>query len=220
MSSKSEEYDGEPIYGLPALLPPGESILWQGAPDFRTLANRALHLRSLSWYFGLLAVWGIFGRLSSGAPVLSVALAILEFAGVALAALGILWLFAWLVARSTVYTITNRRVVMRFGVALPITLQIPFNQVSAAGVKRFTGGVGDISLSVLGKQNIGYLILWPHARPWKFAKSEPTLRSIAKVDEVAAILGRALAASAEQSAQPLMVMRDTSKRDSRLPATA
>jgi len=220
MSSKSEEYDGEPIYGLPALLPAGEVILWQGAPEFRGLALRALHIRTISWYFGLLAVWGIFGRLSSGEPAMSVAVAILEFAGIALAGLAILVLFAWLVARSTVYTITNQRVVMRFGVALPITLQIPFKQVSAACVKRFTDGVGDISLSVLGKQNIGYLVLWPHARPWKLAKSEPTFRAIAKVDEVAALLGRALAASAEQPAQPIMVIRDPAKRDSRLPATA
>jgi hypothetical protein len=202
------------------LLPAGESILWQGAPDFRTTALQAMRLKSLGWYFGILAVWGIFGRLASGAPVLEVAIAILEFAALAVVAVAILAGFAWLVTKTTVYTITNRRVVMRFGVALPITLQIPFKEVTEAGVKHFSNGTGDVSLTVRAKQRIGYLLLWPHARPWKYSSAQPTFRGIAKVDEVAALLGRALAASAEQPAQPLAVIRKTTKRDSRLPATA
>jgi hypothetical protein len=216
----SEEYDGEPIRGLPAKLPAGESILWQGAPDFRALAVRALHLRAVSWYFAFLAVWGIETRFASGAPALSVALAILEFVALAVLAVALLALFAYLVVRTTVYTITTRRVVIRFGIALPITIQIPFKSVTNAGVKRFAGGAGDIALALQGEQKIGYAVLWPHARPWKFASAQPSFRAIANVDSVAALLGRALAASAEQTPQTLVVMKADAKRDGRLPATA
>ena len=33
-------------------------------------------------------------------------------------------LYAWLVARSTMYTITSRRVVMRFGIAVPVSFNL------------------------------------------------------------------------------------------------
>jgi hypothetical protein len=195
-------------------------ILWQGEPDFATTALRTIHLRTIGCYFAILGVTGIYSRLASGTPVTTVAIAISQFAALALGAIVILTVFAWLVSKTTVYTITNRRVVLRFGVALPITIQIPFKEVIEASVKRFANGAGDVSLTVQGKQRIGYLLLWPHARPWKYTSAQPTFRGIANVNEVAALLGRALAASAEQPAQPLTVLRKIAKRDSRLAATA
>jgi len=47
------EYEIEPIPGLPGNLPPGESIVWQGSPDWQTLARAVFHTR-------LVAVWFIF----------------------------------------------------------------------------------------------------------------------------------------------------------------
>ena len=35
-------------------LPAGEVVLWQGAPSFRSLVRRALHLRTLGIYFAAL----------------------------------------------------------------------------------------------------------------------------------------------------------------------
>jgi hypothetical protein len=216
----SDEYGGEPIRGLPAELPAGESILWQGSPIFRKLAQRALHVRQVAWYFGLLAVWGIFTRVSSGASFASVTVAMAEFAGLAVVAVALLVLFAWLVAGSTVYTITNRRVVIRFGIAVQITLQIPFREITRAGVCRFSDGAGDISLALQSQPRIGYLILWPHTRPWRFYPVQPALRAIPEAEAVASLLARALAASAEQSAQPLALIQKETKNDGRLPAAA
>ena len=31
------EYDHEPVRGLPGVLPSGEALLWQGAPEWRSL---------------------------------------------------------------------------------------------------------------------------------------------------------------------------------------
>ena len=61
------EHDYEPIPGLPAPLPEGETILWQGAPRWESFARRAMRVRLVAGYFVALAVWGIAGRLSSPA---------------------------------------------------------------------------------------------------------------------------------------------------------
>lgn len=205
-SSAMFGHDYEPVRGLPAPLPAGETILWQGAPCWQALARRATKIRVFAVYFLLLAVWGIAGGVTSGTPARDIAESTLRLCGLGLVAIGVLSLFAWLAARGTVYTITSRRVVLRFGIALPITLQVAYPMINAAGVHLWPDGDGDIALSVgQGGQKVSYLIVWPHVRPWKFARPEPTLRCIPDAAAVAQILGRALAASASQPAQPMPV---------------
>jgi Bacterial PH domain len=199
------EHDYEPVAGLPAPLPDGETILWQGAPDWRTFARRAMRVRVVSGYFVLLAIWGIAARISSGMPLSEVALSTLRWSSLAAIAIALLVIFSWLVARTTLYTVTSRRVVVRFGIALPITIQIPFHKIEAAGARIWPDGTGDITLSLMPGQRIGYLIVWPHARPWKMAKTQPALRGIPHAAEVAQALARALAASALQPAKAISV---------------
>jgi uncharacterized protein (TIGR03382 family) len=93
------EYDNEPVRGLPGHLPAGEHILWQGAPDWRTLARTGLHTHIVAVYFGVL----VFGRVVRGvvdgdplATTLSHA-SLLGAAGAA--AVALLTLYAWLSAR-------------------------------------------------------------------------------------------------------------------------
>ena len=121
---------------------------------------------------------------------------------VALAAAGILGLYAWLSARSSVYTITNRRVVLRFGVALPMTLNVPFAVIGNAALKPYRDGTGDIPLTLTGTERVSYVALWPHARPWRTAKPEPMLRSVPDAANVAKILGQALADAARERTAP------------------
>ena len=114
--------------------------------------------------------------------------------GLALLGLGAVALLAYLSARTTVYTITNRRVVMRVGIVLTLAFNLPFSRITAAAVKPGRGGSGDISLSLDDRDHIAWLTLWPHARPWKLAKPQPTFRCI----QDAAAVGQLLA---EQWAQ-------------------
>jgi hypothetical protein len=195
------EHDYEPIPGLPAPLPENESILWQGAPDWQTLARRAMRVRVIAAYFGLLLAWGIAAGWSDGTSLAEIAMSAARLCGLAVVALALLALFAWLVARTTLYTITSRRVVMRFGIALPITLQIPFAKIQAAGLHSWPGGTGDIALSLLPGERVAYLVLCPHARPWTFGRAQPSLRSIADAETAAQILGRAFAAASSQPAR-------------------
>ena len=195
------EHDYEPVLGLPAPLPKGETILWQGAPKWQAFARHVLWVRWIGGYFIALMVWGM----AAPAPLADVATSVLRLGILALVAIGLLTLYAWLVARTTVYTITSRRVVMRFGIALPITIQIAYSTIEAAGLQTRADGAGDIALTLLPGQKVAYLVLWPHARPWKLAKAQPALRGIADAQAVAQILGRALAASAAQPAKAVKI---------------
>lgn len=197
------EYDFEPVPGLPERPPPGERILWQGAPCWRSLSRRLFHVRKITVYFAILMVWYFFSSRADGASTMEAAQSALLLVPVLLAGLALLALLAWLIGRTTVYTITNRRLVLRIGIALPVTINVPFNVVESADFKAFAGGTGDISVSLSDEQRVGYAVLWPHARPWRLRRPEPTLRSIPDAARTAELLSDALAAAhpaAEQQA--------------------
>ncbi|QLC24771.1 PH domain-containing protein [Parasphingopyxis algicola] len=182
------EYDHEPIRGLPGYLPEGEEIIWQGAPDWLVFARTAFRTRLVGVYFVFLAALGIASGSVGGAVATAVA---------GLFAIGLLMLLAWLVARTTVYTITNRRVVLRIGVALNKCINLPLQLIESADLSQRGGGHGDIALTLKGPHRLGYAMLWPHARPWKFADARPMLRALPDVEAVAAKLARASAAVVE-----------------------
>lgn len=186
------EHEVEPIRGLPERLPQGEHILWQGAPDWKSLAIRALHVRAVIAYFASLFVWSVWAATSEGSALGAALLIAARLVPVTLAAAGLLALYAWLAHRTTVYTITNRRAVMRFGIALPMTLNIPFAVIASAGVKVYGDKTGDVPLELIGADRISYLALWPHVRPWWTAKPQPMLRAVPQAERVAEVLRDAL----------------------------
>jgi hypothetical protein len=188
------EYEYEPIPGLPAHLPPDEQLLWQGSPDWRAVARHALHVRGVSCYFAAIIAWRIASGWYDGQSLQQIAVPTLWLLGLTLATLGFLVWVARLIASGTVYSISTRRVVMRFGIALPISLNIPFRIVRGAGLKVYADGTGDIPLQLNGDGRVAYLHLWPHARPWVLNRAEPMLRGIPHATEAASILSRALAA--------------------------
>lgn len=179
------EHDIEPIRGLPGDLPPGEAILWQGAPDARVFARSALGVRWIGGYFAVLVAWAMVGGTPLGALLTAVA---------GLLALGLAYGFAFLVARSTVYTITNRRVVLRIGVALSKCINLPLVKLGGADLRKLGAGYGDIALSLQGSSMLGYAMLWPHARPFRLAAPQPMLRALPDAANVAGILAKATAA--------------------------
>ena len=198
------EHGLEPVRGLPEKLPPGERLLWQGAPCGWSLARRAFHARTLALYFALLLAWGAASALMGGAAVSTVLASSVLPAALAASGLGLVALLAWLSARTTCYTITTRRVVMRFGIALPMTLNLPFAIVESAGLLTHADGSGDIPLSLAAPTRVvaptHWPLLWPHVRPWRLSRAEPMLRAVPDAAHVAQVLARALAASASQPA--------------------
>jgi hypothetical protein len=95
------------------------------------------------------------------------------------------WILAFMTARTTVYTLTNKRVVMRLGIVLTVTFNLPLKRVSAADVRDLPGGFGDISLALTGEDRIAWVHLWPSVRPWRIKKTEPTLRAVPDARAVA-----------------------------------
>jgi hypothetical protein len=108
--------------------------------------------------------------------------------------IGAVLVYAAITARTTIYAITDRRVVMRVGVVLPTTINIPFHTIGAASAGEYKDGTGQISLAILPPDRLGFIHLWPHVRAWKLRWPEPTLRGLRETSKVAAIIRDAAAA--------------------------
>ena len=209
IESHGHEHELEPQFGLPERLPQGERILWQGSPDFAALARSAFHVRMLAVYFLVLLALRASTVLGGGGS-LREALAALAIPGLLAAlALASITVLAWLTARTAVYTITNRRVVMRIGIVLTLTFNLPLRVIESADFRRGAGTCGDIVLKLAGTDHIALLHLWPHARPWSLARPQPMLRAVPDAQAVAAILAQAwtadtgIAANADTPADTL-----------------
>jgi hypothetical protein len=113
------------------------------------------------------------------------------FLVLAISGLFILLSLAWLSAQHTLYTVTNRRVVMRIGIVLTVTFNIPYSRITGANLRLGADGVGDVTLEVERDSRIPYLQLWPHARAWHLRHPQPTLRGIGDVQRVASVLTEA-----------------------------
>lgn len=188
-----DDLDFEPIPGLPSELPAGEAIVWQGRPSWRALAGASFKARWLAGYLGLAVAARAALAIRDGqgsAGVVGVGFAI-TLAG---ACLGVVLLMAWMYARSSVYTITTKRVVMRIGVAIPMTWNLPFKQIASADLAVRKDGDGDIVLQMAPPNRVAWLHLWPHVGPWNFVKARPALRALTEPARVAALLADAVKA--------------------------
>ena len=186
------EHDDEALPGLPAPLPPGERLLWRGAPDWKVLARRSFHLDKVAVYFGVLIAWRFVTGLVDGGTLALAAASTLWTVPLAGLALGLIALLSWLAASNTVYTLTDRRVVMRVGIVLTVTFNLPLRRIETARLHALPGGAGDIALVLNPADRIGYIHLWPHARPWHFTRTEPMLRAVPDAGQVAQLLADAL----------------------------
>ncbi len=170
------EHEFEAAPGLPEPLPRGERLIWQGSPDWVQLAIHAFHVRKLAIYFaGMLVLQWLY---LLGEPNAALLQPLLTSATMATLALLLLAATAWFAARTTLYTLTDRRIVMRIGVVLTLTLNLPLKQIAGAAFKPHADGHGDIAVQLAGKDRIAYLNLWPHARAWQLKNPQPSLRCV------------------------------------------
>ena len=203
-----DEYETEPVPGLPELLPEGEALLWQGAPHWTGLARHVFHARAIAFYFGLLIVWLLGSTYWTGDDMAMAAASVLRIGVVAAVALGLVALLARLTSRTTIYTITSRRVVMRYGIAMPISVNIPYTIISSANVNIHGDRTGDIALTLTGNGKLAYFHLWPHARPWHLTKTQPMLRCLAEPAMVANLLSKALSEASPSSERSTVTISD------------
>lgn len=197
------EHEDEAAPGIPAELPASERILWQGKPDWKVLARTKFHVRKLAAYFAALLlmhqVVEVRGGASFGESLSAGAIYLL----LAAVGLGVVLLLAWATARATVFTLTNRRAIIRCGVSLPLSMNLPFTKIDNADLRDLGGGYGDIALTPAIDSRASYILLWPYVRPWRISRVRPMLRAIPGAEHVAAKLAAALEADMlERAARP------------------
>ena len=186
------EHDDEPVHGLPAELPAGERILWQGSPCPVRLARTAFHLRGVIFYFVLLAIYNAGSNLYEGAGVFAALVSVAWTAVPALMATGVVVLVGYAYAHGTVYTLTDRRLVIRSGIALTMAANIPYNMIDGVALKSYGDGSGDLVIKTRDDERASWLMLWPNVRPWHWRMPEPMLRVVPEAALVASLMTREL----------------------------
>lgn len=191
-----DDFAFEPVPGLPEQLPRGETMLWQGTPEWKALAISAFRIRPVGAYFALLLAWEMAGAWRAGASASALFALSTWIVGLAAVAIGILCGLAYFYARGTIYTLTTRRIIIRSGLALPITLNLPLSLIDTAAVGAPTLGTRGITLAVSKPNRVAWLVLWPNVRPWTFTNPQPMLRCLPDADAAASLLAKALEADA------------------------
>jgi hypothetical protein len=189
-----DDFAFEPVPGLPERLPRGEVMLWQGSPEWRVLAVTGFHARKVAVYFAILLAWQVWQAWHAGESLAAIMVLALWVAGLALMSVCILCGLAYLYARGTIYTLTTKRIVIRTGLALPVTLNLPLSHIETASVGAHAGGTTSIALAVTKPNRIAWLVLWPNVRPWTFTNPQPLLRCLKDANALAPLLARALEA--------------------------
>ena len=196
------EFDEKAHAGLPGPLPRGEHIVWQGKPAAAAVARHALKVRWIAGYFAVMLAWLVVtGFYFERAPVdIVMSLAIMALAGAVVVGLAS-WL-AWGVARTTTYTITTRRVVMRFGIALPKAFNLPYAQIESVDVRERGDGLGEIALRFKPDIRLNWFIFWPHVRGLRMGRMEPQLIGVENIGAVASLLSTQLHAHFGRTQHP------------------
>ncbi len=209
-----DDFDQEPVKGLPELPPEGEVILWQGRPDWWALTREALNIYWVIGYFLFLFAWR-FVILSDQVTLTQAISGSTPFLVLGAIVCGLLILTAVIQARATVYTITNRRVAMRIGAALTVTLNLPYTQIANATLDLRKRGTGTIALDLMGDTRLSYLVCWPHVRPWVMRRTQPALRCIPEASRVAELLSEA---AEKRVSSPVIARHGASRQGSAVAA--
>ncbi len=174
------ENDGPKAFGDRMGTPAAnEKVLWKGRPATGLLARTAFHTRTLGLYFAALIIVALVSGRTDAAMVAAVL-------GTALLAL--LHLLAWLSARSTLYILTDTRLIMRIGMAIETRINLPLKQVTAAHLRTRGNDHGDIALELAGERMLGVVLLWPHMRPWHYNRPQPMLRAVPDAEHLAQLI--------------------------------
>lgn len=189
--NNGREYELEAEYGLPEALPKDERVLWQGSPNHWVIAKEVFFIRVIAAYFLAIILYQLVDGYYAGSLINGLLVSSAWMAALSLIGLLLLWSLAYLVSRTTVYTLTNKRIVMRVGIVLTMSFNLPLKTIVAADVRKGKKGFGDIPLTICADTKIAYVHLWPHARPFHLANPKPMLRCIDQVEHVSTLLSTA-----------------------------
>ena len=191
----SELSDAEFRAGLDKPLPAGEKILWQARPSARHMGAVVFRFRLVAIYLAALVGITVAFFTEGGWPLgPAIAMGLLAIPA-GLIGMGALALIGVLMARTSCYTLTNRRIILHIGVSFDRTISIPLSAVTNARIRpRGRKGMGDLAFEVKDVGGLNYMNLWPHARALHFMPPQPALRALPDVKEACDAIGDALVA--------------------------
>lgn len=188
-----DDFQTKRVRGLPDILPEGEEILWQGQPNWWALTRDALAFWWVAGFFATLFAWRtVSGAATQGWADSASAASLLLVLGAVMCV--VLLIVGLVQAKFSIYTITNRRVVLRIGAMLTITLNLPLPKIVSADLDLRRNGTGTIALEMArepGALRVSYLMTWPHVRPWHVKNTAPALRCIPEAESVARLFAEA-----------------------------
>lgn len=195
-----------------AALAPGERLLWRGKPSVKSLALRPFHVRAVAIYFAIVMAARLLAQMMSGMSLTDALQGTPWLLAPAACAIAVLSALAYLFVRAATYTLTDRRLILQFGVALPMTMTIPLERIAGAALKTYRDGSGDIPLK-LTEDRGSFLLLWPHVRPWKLRGAEPMLRCVPDAANVASLISEALRARGVAAVSAISAARSVERHE-------
>jgi len=196
-------------------LPAGERVLWSGAPEQRSVARYFLRERWVLGFVVLSFLIGVGDALQNGGVdanrrLVGVATLIALLLSVAIVSIRF---FAWRIAATSKYVITDKRVFFNIGIVLRADANIPFSSVENVDLLRRSDGSADLLVSLTDAQEIPWLLLFPHMTWRGSRRGRPTFRALRNPQAAADAVVGALraypqpvtAASATATAVPPMV---------------
>ena len=190
-TSKGESVQGATTDGALSLsenLPNGEKLIWQGHPERRALATRAMYLKYIAFYLVVLIAARTGYLIMDGEPVATwsgmLVWQVLASAFVMLLIVGL----AAVYSRTTRYSLTNERLIIKTGAAITIHINLPLQQITAADLREYSDGTGDITLQVSRAEKLYWLLLWPNVRSWWIRPLRPVLKGLRDAQAVAHLL--------------------------------
>ena len=169
-------------------IPEGEIVCWVGRPYWISLGFNVFGIKYLLLYFIISAFYAI----SQIELVFSFRAFIGEYISFIISGIiasVILFLLAYFAAQHTCYVITEKRLVIRTGIALVFLLNVPLKNVISIDKQSLFRGYGNLSFKPQSKKRIPYSSCWPSVRGSSFLKPIPTFRSIANIEEIGRIVG-------------------------------
>jgi hypothetical protein len=205
------------IRGVPHPLPAGEHVLWEGAPAGGAMATHVFHRRLFALYFvAVTGWWAATTTMVVGSSEFLAGLGVRL--GLAVAVMAVVEVLARVSARTTWYAITNRRVVLKIGMVIEMSINIPFSAIESAGAGTFRDGTGQVMLSLVKSNRLAYIALWPHCSVFSINHPQPILRGLADAQHVGTLLANAVAEAAADDTNSRV--ERTSVRDTRQDAHA
>ena len=170
------------------MIPDGEKIYWSGMPNWRSFGYHAFGIKYLIFYLIFCAFYSVT-QINGGFNFSTFFGKYLPFIISGLFAGMMLFFLAYVAASHTCYVLTEKRIVIKTGVALVFLLNLPLKNVVSIDKKTLAQGRGNLSFKAQSKKRIPFLSCWPSVRGGSFFEPIPTFRSIANIDYIGTLVG-------------------------------